>query len=184
MFVFIVFTNAQTIVKIDKIPDTIEDFITMRNEIAVTPEGGAAMFCLAMKIYIDNQELGEKCIIAIADKSELKKGDTYKNYTLSSWMTVKSASLRYPLIANSYIIGATPENGYKVELPYKYEFKSGTYSGDPKTGKTKIFVKCYGADSARPIHMTKNDKGLWKASKWSSLYAGMKPVVEKEVDDI
>lgn len=176
--------NAQTTVTIKEIPSSIEEFIKLRDQKATTPEGGAAMFCIAMKIYMDNKDLGEKCFVAIADKSELKKGDTYKEYTLINWRTIRSASEAYPLIAKSYIQGSSPENGYEVSLPYKYKFLSGKYSGDPSTGKTKIFVECSGADSARPIHMTKNDKGIWKASKWSSLYAGMKPAIINETDDL
>ena len=175
---------AQTTITINSIPTTIEEFIQLRKQKATSPEGGAAMFCLAMKIYMDNEELGRKCFVAIADRSELKTGDTYKGYTLSSWMTIEMASGSYPLIANTYIGGSSPENGYTVSLPYKYTFTSGTYSGDPSTGKTKIFVACSGADSPRPIHMVKNDKGIWKASKWSSLYAGMKPVEEQIIDDL
>ena len=176
--------HAQTTITIEKIPSTIEEFIQLRKQKAKNPEGGAAMFCLAMKIYSDNKELGEKCFVSIADRSELRTGNTYKGYTLSNWRTIRSASLRYPLIANSYILGSSPENAYTVTLPYKYVFTTGKYSGNPATGKIKIFVACSGADSHRPIHMVRNDKGIWKASKWSSLYAGMKPVKKKIIDDL
>ena len=175
---------AQTTITVETIPSNIEEFIQLRKQKATSPEGGAAMFCIAMKIYSENKELGEKCFVSIADRSELKTGKTYKGYTLSNWRTIRSASLRYPLIANTYILGSTPENGYTVSLPYKYVFTTGKYSGDPATGKIKIFVDCSGADSARPIHMVKNDKGIWKASKWSSLYAGMKPVNKQVIDDL
>jgi hypothetical protein len=137
-----------------------------------------------MKIHMDNKELGQKCFVAIADKSEIKTGEVYKGYTLSSWMTIKTASQRYPLIANSYIAGSSPENGYAVKLPYKYKITTNTYSGDPSSGKTKVFVLCSGADSPRPIHLVKNSKGIWKAKSWSSLFTGMKPAKMNEVDDI
>jgi len=56
-----VISNAQGTVKINKIPSSVEEFVEMRNEIAKTPEGGAAMFLLALKMYIDNP----KCILTI-----------------------------------------------------------------------------------------------------------------------
>ena len=77
-------------------------------------------------------------------------------------------------IPNSYIQGSSPENGYSVKTPYEFKYKSNPYSGDAETGPYKIFVFCSGADSPRPITLKKNDKGIWKASSWSSVLVGIK----------
>ncbi len=175
---------SQKTVTIGQVPSSVDEFIQMRNTISKTPEGGAAMFILATKLYIENEELGKKCLVIAADRSELRKGDVYKGFDLASWHTINSQVAKNNLVANSYIQGSSPENGYKVELPYKMVFKTGTYSGDPATGKIKIFVECSGADSDRPIHMVKNDKGLWKTSKWSSLFAGLRPPKQEISDDL
>lgn len=174
--------TAQT-VKITEVPESIESFIDFRNKVAVTPEGGAAVFLLALKIYTENQTLGAQCLVAAADLNSLTGGDTYKGYSLSNWdmSLIKSQLLeKNKKTANSYIKGSSVENSYAVKLPYIYEFSSNAYSGDPASGSFKIFVKCSGADSARPINLKQNNRGIWKASGWSSLLTGIK---KPPVDD-
>lgn len=167
--------SAQT-VKIKKIPKSIEEFVSMRNKIATTPEGGAAMFMLALKMYIDNPELAEKCFVAIVDRNLLREGNVYKGYKLlnGDMSLIKNQMNNDKLIPNSYIKGATPQNHYKVKLPYTYEFSSNKYSGSIEAGDFKLFVACSGASSPRPIRMKKNNRGIWKTSNWSSVLVGIK----------
>ena len=73
LFLFISGPFLQSIyaqnVKIADQPGNVEDFVTLRNAVATTPEGGAAMFLLALKIYVYNPKLGEKCLVISVDKS-------------------------------------------------------------------------------------------------------------------
>jgi len=182
--VFIILVNlfftgslfAQTI-EFKKQAKTTDQFIKLRNKIAKTPEGGAAMFMLALKIYNSNPELGKQFLVLSVDKKSLRSGDVYKGYALrnSDMSLIKRQFNKNNKIPNSYIKGATPKNNYKVKLPYVYKFTHNRYSGDKSQGKFKVFVKCYGADSPRPIHLKRNDKGIWKASSWSSVVVGIKP---------
>ena len=85
-------------------------------------------------------------------------------------------------LPNSYIKGSSPENLYKVKLPYTYEYMSNPSSGDVSSGVYKIFVKCSGADSPRPINLEMNNRGYWKATSWSSLLTGIKkPPVDDDI---
>jgi len=179
--VFISSLFAQT-VKFTKIPTTTDEFVKLRNKTAKTAEGGAAMFMLALKMYNDNPQLGEQCLVLSVDKKLLWSGDIYKGYALgkSDMSLIKSQLKKNNRIPNSYIEGATPKNNYKVKLPYVYKFSSNRYSGDRAKGEFKVFVKCYGADSPRPVRLRKNDKGIWKATSWSSVIVGIKapPVID------
>lgn len=179
--VFLSSLFAQTI-KFTKVPTSTDEFVKLRNKTAKTAEGGAAMFMLALKMYNDNPQLGEQCLVLSVDKKSLGSGDVYKGYALgrSDMSLIKSQLGKNNEIPNSYIEGANPENNYKVKLPYVYKLSSNRYSGDKSQGKFKVFVKCYGADSPRPIHLKKNDKGIWKASSWSSVIMGIKapPVID------
>ena len=168
--------------KITKLPSNIEEFVQLRDEIANTPEGGATIFLLALKIYAENPEFGKQCFVVAADRNRLTSGNAYKGYELSraDFSLIESQLKRNKRIPNSYIKGTKTENNYEVNLPYEYEFSSNPYSGDPKTGKYKLFVKCSGADSDRPIHVTKNNRGIWKASNWSSVVVGIK---KPQIDD-
>ena len=183
--IFSIKSQAQKKVIISKVPTTVEEFIELRNVKAVTPEGGAVMFLIALKVYNDNPELGNKFLVLAADKSRLISGDVYKGYKLmrGDMNLINRQLAQYKNIANSYIKGANPKNGYTVQLPYEYELTENPYSGNRDEGKFKNFVKCYGADSPRPVHTKRNNKGIWKAYNWSSVITGIrKPEIEEDDD--
>jgi hypothetical protein len=177
LFVGISMVNivSQTI-KIEQLPSSVEEFVQLRDEIAKIPEGGAAIFMVALKIYTENEELGKQCLVAAVDKGSLCQGTVYKGFELlhGDMSLIKSQINNDKNIPNSYIKGTSPKDSYKTKAPFIYEFSSNAYSGDLKNGNFKIFVKCMGADSPRPINLIKNDKGIWKASSWSSVLVGIK----------
>lgn len=175
-FLFLsILLSAQT-VKVDKLPATVDEFLELRNNIATSPEGGATVFLTALKIYVENPELGEQCFVIAVDKGSLQEGSIYKGFALrkSDLQLIKNQMAKNKKISNSYIQGSSPENGYSVKTPYEYKYKSNPYSGDAEIGPYKIFVFCSGADSPRPITLKKNNKGIWKASSWSSVLVGIK----------
>lgn len=178
--------QAQKTIEIKKEPSTVEEFINLRNKTALTTEGGVVMFLLALKIYSENPELGEKLLVLSVDKSVLMQGDIYKGYQLrkGDMNLIKRQLAGYKNIANSYIKGANPKNGYNVKLPYIYKLSENAYCGNRADGRFKNFVKCYGADSPRPIHIKKNNKGIWKATNWSSVITGIKKIELEEDDDL
>jgi hypothetical protein len=178
-FIFLIIGVANIfsqIVTVEKMPTTIEDFLSLRDKIAQEPEGGATIFLLAFKIYAENHELGKQCLVIAADMGSLREGDVYKGYALLNQdMLLIDKQLGHDInIPNSYIKGSSPKESYKVKLPYVYEYSSNAYCGNPKTGTYKLFVKCSGADSPRPIGLHRNDKGIWKATTWSSVLVGIK----------
>jgi len=183
VFIFSAFAYAQT-VSFKEMPQTVKQFVELRNKIATTPEGGATMFIIALKMYEKNTEIGKQCIVIATDRSRLQVGNTYKNFQLfaTDMNRIKRQIEQYPYVPNSYFMGASPSNSYKSKRPYKLTFSSNPYSGNIDEGNFKIFVKSYGADSPRPIRMIKNNKGYWKAKEWSTIIMGVsKP--EVTVDD-
>jgi hypothetical protein len=176
-------TYAQT-VKVENLPTSVEEFIKLRDKHAVTPEGGATMFLVALKVYTLNKEIGKQCLVIAADRGSIREGNTYKGFSLlnSDLQLIESQIGKEAHIPNSYIVGASPAKAYKVMLPYYYQFTKDISSGDPKSGKVKLFVKCFGADGPRTITMIQNDKGIWKASQWSSILVGVqKPAVSDDL---
>jgi len=168
--------TAQT-VKINDTVTNVEKFLEIRDKIATTPEGGAAMFLLAMKVYSDDPKLGKQCLVIAADHDNLQKGDTYVGYDMMPLemkmikMAIIDKNRRLPY---SYIIGSKPENNYTVKLPYVYEFSTNSESGDAATGTYKLLVKCSGDVTYRNITIKKNNHGLWKALEWGKLLGGIK----------
>ena len=178
------FINAQGTVKIKKLPTSIDEFVQMRNNIATSPEGGAAMFLVALKIYVENPELGKQCLVTVVNRNSLREGTTYKGYQLlNTDMNLIERQMGHDKnIPNSYIKGSSPQNNYTVKLPYEYEFTSNRYSGDKINGPFKLFVKCSGAYSPRPMSLKKNNRGIWKLSNWSSVLVGIaKPPIDDDL---
>lgn len=175
--------------KISSIPSNAEAFKTMRDQIAVTPEGGAAMFVLALKMWISNPNEGIKCLIMQREINDLQASnaaDSYSGYALgaSEFSLTKSQLSRQPYIPSSYFVGATPSNNYQhAEADLELEITSNPYSGDLNAGKFKVFVKSSGADSPRPVMMVRNDKGLWKVKEYSSLIVGIRKSANEERKD-
>ena len=161
-------------IKIADQPGNIDDFVTLRNAVAITPDGGAAMFLLALKIYAENPKLGKKCLVVSVHKSLLKEGKVYKGYKLADadMDLIKRNIGNNKLIPNSYIVGSKPENNYKAVLPFEYDMTVNLL-GKVKD-ETKVSIKCSGADSKRQLMLKKNNRGYWKVSTWSSVLANIK----------
>lgn len=90
-----------------------------------------------------------------------------------------------PYLPRSYIGGATPDNLYKVAAPpYAITVSDSTYSGDPDSGTYKVFVSCSGAASPRPVTVTRNNRGTWKAREPSSIIVGVEAPATQRDDDL
>lgn len=175
-------------VKIPSEPNSIDEFTKMRDEMAKTPEGGAAMFIMAMRKYQANPKENIGYLIVSIDRSRLDESngeDSYKGFTIASsdkW-TVKTQLTKNNYLANSYFKGTSNQNGYTAKAPFIVECKKNQYS-EIDANTIKIFVKCSGADTPRPITLVKNDKGIWKAKEFSSLLVGVKAPPSNIKDDL
>ncbi len=173
-------------IRIEKLPTTVEEFIEVRNQLANTPQGGAAVFIMALKLQSENPSIGEQCLVIATDRSKLMAGNVYKNLKLDAFgmKRIEEQLKYYPYIPNSYFAGATAENGYNFDVPTEMICSTNVYSGDESQGNLKIFVKSSGADSPRPIVLIRNNRGIWKAREWSSIIMGIVPPKVNIDDDI
>ncbi|MCZ2355260.1 MAG: hypothetical protein LC115_01010 [Bacteroidia bacterium] len=176
--------NAQKVISVDKLPTSTEEFIKFRDGIAQTPEGGAAAFIVASILYAQNPAMGRECVIIQTDMNQLQQSNSgYKGYNLTSsndFLLKQLDSRKH--IPNSYVQGTSNESGYTLPagaLKIKIERTAKT-----DDGKTKVFVWSTGADSARPITLKQNDKGVWKAFEFSSLMVGVRQPVVKSKGDV
>jgi hypothetical protein len=195
LFTFFLFgmmkTEAQNTplnpVIIDKMPQNIEEFVQLRDRIATTPQGGVAIFVIAMHLYTQDPKLGEACLTIAMDASRLKVGNAYKGFAPndSDFGLLKSQLQQHPHLPRTYFKGTSPENGYALPKgKLEINCQTNPYSGKESEGKIKVFTICTGADSARPMQLQRNDKGLWKATEWSSLLVGVRRPVVKTSDDL
>lgn len=172
--------KAQITQSIAKVPTTIEDFVELRNQLASTPEGGAATFVVAMMMYTENETLGMQAFTVVLDQNNLVEGGTksvYMGYSPS--LGVQQDIRNYygkhkDHLANSYIVGTSHTDNYKLSsAPYKMAFTRNRYT-EQTDGSMRIFIKCNGADTPRPITLKKNNRGIWKVTNYSSLFVGVR----------
>lgn len=184
MLMLSMFSLRAESVTIDSLPETVEDFVSLRDKLAVTPEGGAAVLIAAMQIYSRNEALGLQCLTISLDSKSLQKGTTYKGFTPAqpAMFLIKQID-RQKHLPNAYVKGAAWENAYEVNPPFEYEFSRQKNSGSDESGKVKVFISTPGV-RARPITVTRNDKGLWKASEFSSVFVSVKQPKVNTSDDL
>lgn len=184
----VVFADGNQIitVSVERFPSTIEDFVELRNELAVTPEGGAAVFVVAMNMHVDDPELGIQAFTIALDRDQLQEAsDGYKGFKpgFRYMNLIRSELKQKPYIAPSYFIGTSPSSGYRLPSPpYEIEVHTNPHS-DISENEKKYFVRSTGADSVRPIYLKKNNRGIWKVTN-ESLILGVRPPKELVDDDL
>ncbi|MBC7250629.1 MAG: hypothetical protein H5T62_10135 [Anaerolineae bacterium] len=175
-------------VEVTSLPQSIEQFIALRNQVAHTPEGGAAVFILALLTYTLNEELGRQCLVVAIDREWLQEGSggyRGQQLRLTDMRRIQTQLKNRSYLPRSYIRGALPENGYQLPVPpYTLQFVDNPYSGDHDSGTYKVFVVSSGATSPRPIRVRRNKQGVWKAYEWSSLIVGVREPVQDIRDEL
>jgi hypothetical protein len=152
---------------IKDIPKTVDEFETLRGHLQATPEGAAALVILALIVYIDDKNDGKTCLTA-ADPS----------LAPARFRFIDSCLAGKEYLPWSYFCGTDPQSGYeppKGEI--RLSWSVNPHSGDPATGRVKIFIDCSGADSPRPVTLVRGTDGTWTAAEWSSLLTGIRPPV-------
>lgn len=154
------------------IPESAEQFVELRDQIAHTPEGGAASLVAALLAFSKSPEVGLQCLTIAIDQRNLIRGNVYKGYApLGSVMYHVdriSGYRMWPYLGYAYLKGATASNNYAVSQPYIVDTYRQKNSGTEESGQVKVFVNVDGF-RARPVTLQRNDKGLWKAYEFSSL---------------
>jgi len=180
---------------VDSIPSNLDEFRAFRNAIAITPQGGIVVYLVAQLIMIDKPEFGEQCIVIALDRSELSKSnpasrrpsvDGWQIGTSEAWrMQTSSFQRAKSYVAKSYVAGTSTAGGYALPpLPYRYVIRAHAYqSSDPAVWKGLASTSCSDLGYV-PIHVKRNDKGIWKVVNSSSFYAGCKPPPSNESDDL
>lgn len=178
-------SNERT-VEVPGIPTTVEEFVALRDGLATTPHGGAAVFVVALVAYSQDEALGRACLTIAVDGSLLSDGDQgYKGKQLSivDMRNMKERLGGKPYVARSYIQGTSAAEAYALPpAPLTIRIKEQPHDISPE--RAKVFVHSTAADSPRPIALVPNNRGIWKAREWSSLQVGGRPPVVVVDDDL
>ncbi|RHX82397.1 hypothetical protein DLM76_05505 [Leptospira yasudae] len=168
-------------------PKDLASFDTFRNEQSTTPQGALISLVAALDLYSKNKEEGTKALILVVDSSHLSQDvNGYKGFSLSRNLTdlVKRQIEQHPYLIGSYLPGSSASNGYVPgSEPYSFTITANRFSGTEESGQRKLFIPSSGADSARPVTLKRNAKGVWKAQEFSSLLVGIKKPDRKNAAD-
>lgn len=165
----------ETTIELPGLPATPEELVALRDRLATTPHGGAAILALALLAYSQDPALGTRFMtIAIEPRQLGDAPDGYKGKQPSRnvLQNLKDRIGRAPRIARSYLQGTTSANDFALPPP-PWRVRVREQPGDVQAEQARVFVWSTGAGTPRPVHLVKNDKGLWKASNWSSLEVGI-----------
>jgi hypothetical protein len=173
---------------VSQLPTSVDEFLALRDSVAVTPEGGALMFVVAMGIYARDRNVGYHCLIVASDPENLIQSTTanaYKGYAFGNssqqMLTIWSKNKNFEYYFGSYLRGGTPANGYQPQIPYNVQVTKT--DGNASSGPLKIWLACSGAASDRPVTLSLNSKGVWKMRNFSSLLSDIrKPETGKPAD--
>ncbi len=179
--------TSEKVVSINTLPATMDDFLALRDNLPKTPEGGAALFVVAMYGYTQDPDLGTDMFTVALDRTRLSQNaGGYKGFVpAASVMNYpKSYLIPKPYLARSYFMETGPDTGYTLpQPPYTVRLTRNKHS-QQNNGDVKIFVDCSGADSPRPIILRQNNRGIWKAVNVNSLFVGIRPPKEVINDDL
>lgn len=168
------------------VPENTSEFLALRDQLARTPQGGAAVFVAALIVYASDMRLGLQCLTMAIDLSRLQDGSSGvkgKEPTKRDQQSFRDYLGSRPYLARSYVQGTSPDSGYEL-VPPPLRVRIKEQPGDLQADKARVFVYCSGADSPRPIRLARNASGIWKATEWSSLLVGIRPPASSVVDDI
>ncbi len=165
-------------VSIPSRPTSVEDFVALHASLATGPEGGAAALVVALLVYADQAELGERCLAATVDAARLAPSASSprgRQLTARDLALLRRQMTQNPYLAAAYVRDATPENSYALPAPpWQVVCTANPYSGDRAKGPYKLFVVCSGAASPRPVSLRPDEAGLWRPFEWSSLLVGIR----------
>jgi len=171
-------------VVVEKIPSSMDEFVSLRDRIARTPEGGAAGFVVAMIMYGGDAGLGLQAFTLALDMDELASGTVYKGYRPKRIWDDRWAQIdKFPFLGKIYVKGTKADDAYALpDGPLASTVTEVRLQAD---GSAKAFVATTSGNMPRPLLLKKNDKGLWKVSDASSVFVGpsaLPPV--KKIDDL
>jgi hypothetical protein len=169
---------ANETVAIEKMPASVEEFTTMRNTLATNPKGAYAMFVIAMLTYVKDKEMGLRFFTLIMDMGKLTRNSSdpanVQGYvpSRSAMASIRQLDTRLYL-PGVYLVNTKVDTGYAYTLPASIEFRQATIRGPEAIA---LYALTTSGNSARPISFTKNDKGIWKASEFSSVFVGVSKI--------
>ena len=135
----------------DRLPETLEEFKAMPQAALSTPFQTAAMTVLAFCFYPPNPPLSLDMVNYLRGPRPLSGYD-------QSFIKDRFRDSDY--VPRSYFEGATPQNDYLPQEPYRVRVSENPYSYQNQ-GYATLYIRSGGADSPRSVQLRLAKDGKW-----------------------
>lgn len=135
----------------DRLPETLEEFKAMPQAALSTPFQTAAMTVLAFCFYPQNPQLSLDMV------NYLRGPRPLSGYEQSF---IKDRFRDSDYVPRSYFEGATPQNDYLPQEPYRVRVSENPYSYQNQ-GYATLYIRSGGADSPRSVQLRLAKDGKW-----------------------
>lgn len=177
--------NQSLPVTIQALPETLDAWLALRDQIAKDPQGGVVAYLCAGHLYGKDKKAGLDAFTVSLDRKNLSESPQgYKGFKPGpGFMNLVRNLDGMPWAAATYVAGTSPAGNYALPAPpYVFEVFANLHAKVSDT-TWRLMVKTSGADNPRPFTVTVNDKGIWKVAEGSSLFTGMKKPASSAVKD-
>ncbi len=134
-----------------KLPDSLEEFMSLPQAAMATPFDTAALTVLALCFYPKDRELSLSMLDSLRGPRPMSEMD--KQF-------IRDRFMDKDYVPKSYFCGATPDNDYTPNEPYTIIVSENPYSYSQE-GYAKLFLKSSGADSPREVTLRLAKDGKW-----------------------
>ena len=149
------------------IPATPAEFAALPQGAMNTPFDTAAMFIVALGLYKVDRNT---CFAMI---NHLKGPQQLNAHDISFLNDRMAQNGKYAFIAESYFVGATPQNDYTPSSPYTIIVSDGPYSYENQ-GYARLQIASGGADGPRAITMRQAKDSKWYLWEYSSILSDIR----------
>ena len=110
-------------------PATLREFKTLQSQLLGTSQPGTlALNLMAFEMYRRDRSIGQKCIEACNLSANAKSVINNLKEKFPQQRGEQTDSYQQPYLVASFLVGATQENKYQPEYPYKVSFTYSTSS--------------------------------------------------------
>ncbi len=171
--------NAQSVefasITIKQLPQSVDEFLEIRDRLAPSPNGGAACFLIALIVYAKNNHLGTKLLTMTIDREFLVQGNSYNGFQpRSTDLNVINDLLKQkPHFFHAYISASYPDkeiNSLNSEISFDFVRNPPTAYKEGNEIQ-RVLVKYNTDTKPRMIKLRKDYKDFWKVYEWSSILA-------------
>ena len=141
-------------VVLEVLPENKEQMLAMDAADLTKPENTAALAIAALNLYPADKNAALEMLAYLQGPQEVS---AYEKQFLEDRFRDKD------YVPRSYFAGATPENEYEPERPYRLQFFENPYSRQNiEEGYLTLYVSSGGADNPRQMKLRKkNSTGQW-----------------------